>query len=112
MEDRLIILDEIHRVPDLFPSLRGVIDKGRRRNKGKGRFLILGSAGIDLLKQTGESLAGRISYIEMGPFSPLEIDKNWKACERLWLRGGFPDSYLANSDTESMVCVEILYALT
>ena len=103
MEDRLIILDEIHRVPGLFPTLRGVIDKGRRRKKGKGRFLILGSAGVDLLKQSGESLAGRISYIEIAPFSPLEISKNRKAYERLWLRGGFPDSYLAKSDTESMI---------
>ena len=103
MEDRLIVLDEIHRVPELFPTLRGVIDKGRRRKKGKGRFLILGSAGIDLLKQSGESLAGRISYIEMTPLSPLEVDKDRKVCERLWLRGGFPDSFLAKSDKESMV---------
>jgi len=103
MEDRLIILDEIHRVPNLFPTLRGVIDKGRLRKKGKGRFLILGSAGIDLLKQSGESLAGRISYIEMSPFSPLEIDNNRKTYEKLWLRGGFPDSYLAKNDEESMM---------
>ncbi|MCY4321144.1 MAG: ATP-binding protein [Bdellovibrionaceae bacterium] len=103
MEDRLIILDEIHRVPDLFPTLRGVIDKARRRKKAKGRFLILGSAGIDLLKQSGESLAGRIAYIEMTPFSPLEVDKKRKAYEQLWLRGGFPNSYLAKSDKESMI---------
>ncbi|MCZ0932281.1 MAG: ATP-binding protein [Oligoflexia bacterium] len=103
MEDRLVILDEIHRVPELFSTLRGVIDKGRRKQKGRGRFLILGSAGIDLLKQSGESLAGRIAYIDMTPFSPLEIERNRKACEKLWLRGGFPNSYLAENNRESMI---------
>ena len=102
MEDRLVILDEIHRMPELFQTLRGVIDKGRRKQKGKGRFLILGSAGIDLLKQSGETLAGRIAYIDMSPFLFLEIDRTRKACERLWLRGGFPQSYLAKDDRESM----------
>ena len=61
-KDRLVILDEIHRMPELFQTLRGVIDKGRRSGRGKGRFLILGSASIDLLRQSGESLAGRIAY--------------------------------------------------
>ena len=103
MEDRLVILDEIHRMPELFQTLRGVIDKGRRKQKGKGRFLILGSASIDLLKQSGETLAGRIAYINMSPFLALEIDKNRKALERLWLRGGFPQSYLAKDNKESMV---------
>jgi len=103
MEDHLIILDEIQRVPNLFPTLRAVIDKARRLKKGKGRFLILGSAGIDLINLSGESLAGRISYIEMSPFSPLEVDNNRKAYEKLWLRGGFPDSYLAKNDKESMM---------
>ena len=101
-EDRLVILDEIHRAPALFEALRGVIDKGRRAQKGKGRFLVLGSASIDLLRQTGETLAGRIAYIDMGPFSVLEIEDNRAARERLWLRGGFPDSYLANSDRTSL----------
>jgi predicted AAA+ superfamily ATPase len=101
-EDRLVILDEIHRMPELFQSLRGVIDKGRRKGKGKGRFLILGSASLDLLRQSGESLAGRIAYIDLGPFSPLEIEDTRQARERLWLRGGFPDSYLAASDRESL----------
>ena len=101
-EDRLVILDEIHRMPDLFQSLRGVIDKGRRKGKGKGRFLILGSASLDLLRQSGETLAGRVAYINLGPFSPLEIEDTRPARERLWLRGGFPDSYLAGSDRESL----------
>lgn len=101
VEDQLVILDEIHRMPDLFEALRGVIDKGRRKGKGKGRFLILGSASIDLLRQSGETLAGRIAYIDLGPLSALEIEDTRVARERLWLRGGFPDSYLANSDRES-----------
>jgi uncharacterized protein len=101
-EDRLVILDEIHRMPELFQTLRGVIDKGRRKQKGKGRFLILGSASLDLMRQSGESLAGRIAYLNLGPFSPLEIEDRRAARERLWLRGGFPDSYLAGSDHESL----------
>ncbi|MFY9973396.1 MAG: ATP-binding protein [Chromatiaceae bacterium] len=101
-EDRLVILDEIHRLPELFQTLRGVIDKGRRRQKGKGRFLILGSASLDLMRQSGESLAGRIAYLNLGPFSPLEIEDRRAARERLWLRGGFPDSYLAVGDRESL----------
>ena len=101
MEDRLVILDEIHRVPELFQTLRGVIDKGRRKGKGVARFLILGSASIDLMKQSGESLAGRIAYIDMTPLTALEIGPESAARERLWLRGGFPSSYLAGNDKES-----------
>ena len=102
VEDRLVILDEIHRIPHLFQNLRGVIDRGRRKDKGKGRFLILGSASVDLLGQTGETLAGRIAYIGLAPLSALEIDDTRMARERLWLRGGFPDSYLADNDRDSM----------
>ena len=101
LEDRLVILDEVHRVPELFQTLRGVIDRGRRRGKGKGRFLILGSASIDLLRQSGESLAGRIAYVDLAPFSALEVEDEDMARGRLWLRGGFPDSYLADSDEDS-----------
>lgn len=100
-EDELVILDEIHRVPELFQPLRGLIDQGRRKGKGIGRFLILGSASIDLLRQSGESLAGRIEYVDMGPFNILEIDGNLNDMNRLWLRGGFPDSYLAKNDSDS-----------
>ena len=102
LEDRLVILDEIHRMPELFQSLRGIIDRGRRRGKGKGRFLILGSASIDLLRQSGETLAGRIAYIDMAPLSALEVDDARGSRERLWLRGGFPDSYLAATDEDSL----------
>ncbi len=101
-EDKLVILDEIHRLPELFQTLRGVIDKGRRKKKGKGRFLILGSASMDLLRQSGESLAGRIAYINMTPLNAAEVDDSSAARQNLWLRGGFPDSYLAESDQASL----------
>lgn len=102
LEDRLVILDEIHRTPELFQTLRGVIDRGRRKGKGVGRFLVLGSASMDLLRQSGESLAGRISYVHLGPLSVLEVEDRRADRERLWLRGGFPDSYLAASDRASL----------
>ncbi len=102
-EDRLVILDEIHRTPELFQELRGIIDRGRRRGKRTGRFLILGSASMDLLKQSGESLAGRISYVEMSPLDVLEVVPQQNALQQLWLRGGFPDSFLANDDADSLI---------
>ncbi|TVQ44130.1 MAG: ATP-binding protein [Gammaproteobacteria bacterium] len=100
-EDKLVILDEVQRMPELFQTLRGLIDKGRRRDIRAGRFLLLGSASIDLLKQSGESLAGRIAYVELAPFSLLEVDDD--ARDTLWIRGGFPDSFLADSDEASAV---------
>ena len=100
-EDRLVILDEIHRVPELFQELRGLIDRARRRGRRTGRFLLLGSASIDLLRQSGESLAGRIEYVEMEPLDVLEATEDRVGIERLWLRGGFPDSFLAASDDAS-----------
>lgn len=102
LQDRLVVLDEIHRVPKLFQPLRGIIDRGRRHGKGLGRFLILGSASIDLLRQSGESLAGRIAYLELAPFSALEVEDARASRERLWLRGGFPNSYLAGDDESSL----------
>jgi predicted AAA+ superfamily ATPase len=101
-EDRLVILDEIHRVPELFQDLRGLIDRGRRRGKRTGRFLILGSASIALLRQSGESLAGRIEYVELHPFDALEAAPDEEALTALWVRGGFPDSFLAGSDADSL----------
>jgi len=100
--DRLVILDEIHRVPELFQELRGLIDQGRRQGQRTGRFLVLGSASIDLLRQSGETLAGRIGYVDMGPFCVLEVVKDRQDLDRLWVRGGFPDSYLAGDDAESL----------
>jgi predicted AAA+ superfamily ATPase len=101
-EDRLVILDEIHRVPELFMTLRGLIDEGRRSGRRYGRFLVLGSAAIDLLRQSGETLAGRIAYIDLGPFDVLEAGEREGDRAALWLRGGFPDSFLARSDAESL----------
>lgn len=101
-EDRLVILDEIHRVPDLFKTLRGLIDQGRRRGRRTGRFLVLGSASMDLLRQSAESLAGRISYVEMGPLNILETQTARGDSNALWVRGGFPDSYLAPDDRQSL----------
>ena len=98
--DRLVILDEIHRIPELFQVLRVLIDEGRRQGRGKGRFLLLGSAGIELLGQSGESLAGRIEYVQLTPFQILELSKK-KLWELHWLRGGFPESYLAQNDSDS-----------
>jgi predicted AAA+ superfamily ATPase len=89
-------------MPELFQTLRGIIDEGRRKGKGVGRFLVLGSASIDLLRQSGESLAGRIAYVNLTPLTALEIDAQRPAIERLWLRGGFPNHYLAADDAESL----------
>ena len=101
-ENCLVVLDEIHRVPELFSSLRGIIDQGRRTGHATGRFLILGSASIDLLRQSGESLAGRLTYIDMGPFYTLELPAGEPTLLQLWLRGGFPGSYLAENDAASL----------
>ena len=101
-EDRLVVLDEIHRAPELFQELRGLIDRGRRLGKGTGRFLILGSASVDLLRQSGESLAGRIEYVALNPLDVLDVTAAAAPMAALWVRGGFPDSLLAASDTDSL----------
>jgi predicted AAA+ superfamily ATPase len=85
-------------------TLRGLIDQGRRKGLRTGRFLILGSASLDLLRQSGETLAGRIEYIDMTPLTVLEVNGATNLeLTQLWLRGGFPDSYLAVSDEDSYV---------
>ena len=99
-ERDLVILDEIHRLPELFQTLRGLIDSGRRRGIGVGRYLLLGSASMELLRQSGESLAGRVAYLEMAPFSVLEVKA--KEEDTLWVRGGFPDSFLAKGSGSSL----------
>jgi len=101
-EDRLVVLDEIQRVPELFSTLRGLIDRGRRHGQKTSRFLILGSASMDLLRQSSESLAGRIAYVEMGPFNLLETAPANPDATTLWVRGGFPESYLASNDADSL----------
>jgi len=100
--DKLVILDEVQRYPDLFMSLRGVIDARRREGRGNGRFLVLGSASNELLKQSSESLAGRIHYAELTGLNLFEIEKSSGApLQKLWMRGGFPDSYAADGDAAS-----------
>lgn len=103
----LVILDEIHRAPDVFAILRGIVDRGRREGKRGGQFLVLGSASPELLRQSSETLAGRISYMEMGGFNALEISRRRRnAIGSLWLRGGFPESYLAGSNGLSLEWLE------
>lgn len=99
--DKLVILDEIHRMPELFQALRGIIDARRRAGVRNGQFLILGSAAIDLLRQSGETLAGRVEYVDLGPLNVLEVDQDRDRLHRLWLRGGFPDSFLATGVDDS-----------
>jgi predicted AAA+ superfamily ATPase len=94
--DKLVILDEIQRFPDLFAILRGLIDSNREQGLKSSQFLLLGSASMDLMRQSSQSLAGRISYLEMGGLNALEVgDGNDRSkIQKLWFRGGFPDSYL------------------
>lgn len=98
--DKLICLDEIQRVPELFSVLRSVMDENRKN----GQFIILGSASPDLIRQSSETLAGRISYFELTPFVLKEVseDHHLKTLRKLWLRGGFPRSYLASNEKESI----------
>lgn len=96
--DALVILDEIQRVPDLFPVLRSLVDTSRT----PGRFLILGSASPDLIRQSSETLAGRILFQELTPFLIGEVDAGYDALRRLWFRGGFPGSFLAETDAHSL----------
>ncbi len=100
--DKLVILDEIHRAPGLFPVLRGLIDRARRQGADHGLYLLLGSASLDLLRQSGETLAGRVSYMELEPFDVSETQRTAVERDRLWLRGGFPESFLASSDARSL----------
>jgi predicted AAA+ superfamily ATPase len=101
-EDRLVILDEIHRVPGIFETLRSLIDRRRRKGNRSRHFLLLGSASIDLLHQSAETLAGRIAYEELTPLTVAEVVHSGpNAANLLWVRGGFPDSFLAASDEKS-----------
>lgn len=103
-ENQLLIIDEVQRKPDLFRILRGLVDIRKRNGERVAHFLLLGSASRDLLQQPSETLAGRIRYQELKPLSILEIyntDPSGFNPETLWLRGGFPDSYLSGNDDES-----------
>lgn len=97
--NRLIVFDEIQRVPGLFEPLRGVIDRRRRAGQRTGHFLFLGSASIDLLRQSGETLAGRVAFCEMQPLNIREVGA--KRLDDLWHRGGFPESLQAGEDETS-----------
>ncbi|MCE8000614.1 MAG: ATP-binding protein [Rhodobiaceae bacterium] len=97
---KLVVIDEVQLMPGLFGALRGQIDRRRRAGHRTGQFLLLGSASNTLLQQSAESLAGRVSYHELTPFTLDEAGQ--RAFPRLWLRGGFPDSFLAQSGRASL----------
>ena len=94
-----MILDEVQRLPELFADLRGLIDAGRRQGRAKGRFLLLGSASVEPIRQSSESLAGRLAFVDLPGLNVLELGA--AAEESLWIRGGFPDSVLAASAAAS-----------
>ncbi len=102
--NKLLIIDEVQRKPDLFRTLRSLVDERKRAGERAGQFLLLGSASRDLIQHSSETLAGRIRFLELSPFTIFELldhsSPNFNI-ETLWLRGGFPDSYLAGNDDES-----------
>ncbi len=103
-ENKLLIIDEVQRQPDIFRLLRGLVDIRKRAGEKAGHFLLLGSASRDLIQHSSESLAGRIRFLELSPLSVLEVSRANPSSfnlENLWLRGGFPDSYLAATDDNS-----------
>jgi predicted AAA+ superfamily ATPase len=103
-ENQLLVIDEVQRKPDLFRVIRGLVDIRKRAGERAGHFLFLGSASKELLQQSSETLAGRIRYLELPPFTVTELHQNDPlgfSVEKLWFRGGFPDSYLADSEEES-----------
>ena len=101
--DAVICLDEIQLVPHLFSVLRSAIDKHRRN----GRFILLGSASQALIQQSSETLAGRIGLLELSPFHVNEVcNEPAYSLQQYWLRGGFPESYLSQTDSDSMLWLE------
>jgi predicted AAA+ superfamily ATPase len=101
---KLVVVDEIHRAPDLFATLRGIIDDHRAAGRRAGHFLLLGSASIDLLRQASETLAGRVAAVELAPLDARELaEAGVGDVDRLWVRGGFPESVLSDSNEESLV---------
>ncbi|MDP3676457.1 MAG: ATP-binding protein [Novosphingobium sp.] len=99
---RLTVIDEVHRTPQLFATLRSLIDERRRAGHKVGEFLLLGSASLDLVQHSAETLAGRVTYIELQPVGPQDGAGANIGLDRLWLRGGFPDSLLARDDGASL----------
>lgn len=98
----LVVIDEIHRAPALFHILRGIIDGRRATGDPAGHFLLLGSAALDLMQQAAETLAGRVDYVELAPFDVTELPAPVRDLDRLWVRGGFPESLLAGSEVASL----------
>ena len=104
-QGRLVVIDEIHRVPHLFEILRGIVDDWRAAGLRNGHFLLLGSAALDLMQQASETLAGRVAYIDVTPITAIDLDASIRpdlSHQMLWLRGGFPDSLLAATDAASL----------
>ena len=101
-QGRLVVMDEIHRAPGIFEVLRGIIDERRQAGLRSGQFLLLGSAALDLMRQSSETLAGRVAYVDMAPVDTAEAAQAGIADAQLWLRGGFPDSLLASDERRSL----------
>lgn len=101
-QGKLVILDEIHRAPGVFEVLRGIIDDHRLAGQRGGQFLLLGSAALDLMRQSSETLAGRVAYLDIAPLDIRESAGGNIDANTLWLRGGFPDSVLAPDDAQSL----------
>ena len=99
---KLVVIDEIHRAPGLFEILRGIIDDRRGAGDRAGHFLLLGSAALDLMRQNTESLAGRLAYVELAPIDAGELPGRSPGVNQLWVRGGFPQSLLAEDDADSL----------
>lgn len=98
----LMVIDEVHRAPGLFAELRSVIDERREQGARSGQFLLLGSASLDLVQHASETLAGRVAYLSMSPIMQTEAQAVGLAQDRLWLRGGFPDSLTAPDNVASL----------
>ena len=101
-QGKLVILDEIHRAPGVFEVLRGIIDDNRQAGLRTGQFLLLGSAALDLMRQSSETLAGRVAYLDIAPLEVGEAGIAGIDAATLWLRGGFPESLLASDETRSL----------
>ncbi len=97
--DKLVVLDEVQRMPSLLPALRSLIDQRKRSGDRNCQYLLLGSSSKALLQHTSESLAGRICYLDIGGLTVVEVGAS--NLNQLWIRGGFPDSYLASNDHQS-----------
>lgn len=101
-QGKLVVIDEIQRAPGLFEILRGIIDEQRAAGQKFGHFLLLGSAALDLMRQSSETLAGRVSYLEIGAINTLEASASAISDTTLWVRGGFPESLLASDERTSL----------